>query len=120
MDAEITFSINELASDFNVTTRTLRFYEAKALISPKKEGQRRIYSQSDRERLSFILRGKRLGFSLAEIAEMLDLYESDNKKKFQSKVIIDNIKEHIEILKYKRKDIDKTLQEMLSLVKEYE
>jgi len=120
MDAIRTFSISELASEFDITTRTIRFYEAKGLIYPEREGQRRIYSQSDKEQLSLILRGKRLGFNLTEIADMLDLYNSADKKKTQSKNIANNIKEHIDILKRKRDDIDESVKEMLSLVKEYE
>ncbi|MEM7176710.1 MAG: MerR family DNA-binding transcriptional regulator [Pseudomonadota bacterium] len=69
-----TFSIGELCAEFNVTPRTLRFYEYKELLSPIREGQRRIFTLSDRARLKLILRGKRFGFSLAELKDLLDLY----------------------------------------------
>lgn len=69
-----TFTISELCAEFDVTPRTLRFYEYKELLSPVREGQRRIFTLSDRARLKLILRGKRFGFSLAELKDLLDLY----------------------------------------------
>jgi DNA-binding transcriptional MerR regulator len=69
------YSITELCSEFGVTARALRFYEDEGLISPQRRGTQRIYSQRDRARLAWILRGKRVGFSLADIREMIDLYD---------------------------------------------
>jgi DNA-binding transcriptional MerR regulator len=120
MDTKTIYSISELAAEFEVTTRTIRFYEAKGLIMPARDGQTRIYSVADKERLSLILRGKRLGFNLTEVADMLDLYKTDDKKNVQSENIVSNINEHIDILKRKRDDIDEAVKEMLSLIKEYE
>src|SRR3970040_2395399 len=70
-----TFTISELAREFGVTTRTIRFYEDEGLLSPKREGTNRVFSQRDRVRLKLALRGKRLGFSLAEIRELFELYD---------------------------------------------
>ena len=72
-----TFGIAELAREFDVTTRTIRFYEDKGLLSPARKKQRRVYAPRDRVRLRLIMRGKRLGFSLTDIAEFLDLYDAD-------------------------------------------
>lgn len=71
-----TYSISELAKEFNVTTRTIRFYEQQGLLNPVRQGQTRIYSPKDRVRLILTLRGKRLGFSLAESKELFDMYDS--------------------------------------------
>src|SRR3981081_772005 len=69
------FSISELAREFDVTPRAIRFYEAEGLISPRRDGQRRIYAPRDRTRLKLTLRGKRLGLTLSEIRELIDMYE---------------------------------------------
>lgn len=73
-----TFSISELSKEFGITTRSIRFYEDQGLLEPRRRGQSRIYSRRDRVRLMLILRGKRLGFSLAEIRELFDLYDSSS------------------------------------------
>ena len=83
-----TSGIAELAKEFGVTTRTVRFYEDKGLISPTREGQRRIYSPRDRVRLRLIMRGKRLGLTLDEIAELIDLYDADPSEVTQLKQFI--------------------------------
>ena len=72
---EQTFTIGQMCADFDVTPRTLRFYEYKELLSPIREGQKRLFTNKDRARLKLILRGKRFGFSLAELKDLLDLYE---------------------------------------------
>ena len=120
MDSTIRFNISELASEFEVTTRTIRFYESKGLLSPARDGQIRVYSQADKERLSLILRGKRLGFNLSEIGDMLELYASREEQNVRVQDLIGNAKEHMDVLKSKRDDIDITLNEMLLLVKEYQ
>ena len=74
---EITYSISELAHEFDVTPRTIRYYEDEGLLTPLREGQTRIYSHRDKIRLKLTLRGKRLGFSLAEIRELFDMYDTD-------------------------------------------
>ena len=73
---EVTYSISELAQEFDITPRTIRYYEDEGLITPSREGQTRIYSHKDKIRLKLTLRGKRLGFSLAEIRELFDMYDT--------------------------------------------
>jgi DNA-binding transcriptional MerR regulator len=83
-----TYTIGELAQEFDTTTRAIRFYEDQGLISPKREGQKRIYNSSDRITIKLIMRGKRLGFSLAESKELIELYSSgDNNQKQHSRVL---------------------------------
>src|SRR5580698_3412386 len=76
MTTQTTYTIRQLTKEFNVTARTLRFYEDEGLIAPERRGQTRIYSSRDRARIILILRGRRVGFSLAEIREILDLYDT--------------------------------------------
>ena len=83
-----TWTITELAQEFDVTTRTIRFYEDKGLIAPERLKQRRIYHPRDRVRLQLVMRGKRLGFSLDEIQEMIDLYDADPTESTQLKMFI--------------------------------
>lgn len=85
------YSISELAAEFAVTTRTIRFYEEKGLLRPRRSGQRRIYSPADRTRLRLILRGKRLGLSLDESAEIILMYGSPRKNRKQLEKLIDRI-----------------------------
>jgi len=113
-----TYGIAELAKEFGVTTRTVRFYEDKGLISPTREGQRRIYSPRDRVRLRLIMRGKRLGLSLDEIAELMDLYDSDPSEVTQLKQFIDVIRERKTVLEGQKKDIEESLSEMNRLEKQ--
>jgi DNA-binding transcriptional MerR regulator len=113
-----TYGIAELAKEFGVTTRTVRFYEDKGLISPTREGQRRIYSPRDRVRLRLIMRGKRLGLSLDEIAELIDLYDSDPSEVTQLKQFIDVIRERKTVLEGQKKDIEESLSEMNRLEKQ--
>ena len=80
---ERTYSISELAQEFDITPRTIRYYEDEGLITPAREGQTRIYSHKDRIRLKLTLRGKRLGFSLAEIRELFDMYGTDRSSRMQ-------------------------------------
>jgi len=106
------FGIAELAKEFGVTTRTIRFYEDKGLIAPTREGQRRIYSPRDRVRLRLIMRGKRLGLSLDEIAELIDLYDVDPSEVTQLRQFIDVIRDRKTILKGQKRDIEDSLAEM--------
>lgn len=90
-----TFTIRQLTKEFSVTARTLRFYEDEGLIGPERRGQTRIYSVKDRARIILILRGRRLGFSLAEIREFLEMYNPDDnarqlthaRKKFEDRIV---------------------------------
>ena len=111
MTAE-TFSITDLAREFSVTSRAIRFYEDQGLISPRRDGQTRIYSRRDRARLAWILRGKRVGFSLAEIGEILDLYDLGDGRLTQSRVALARSREKIAALKQQRDDIDATIAEL--------
>ena len=93
-----TYGIAELAREFDVTTRTIRFYEDKGLLVPLREGQRRVYAPRDRVRLRLIMRGKRLGFSLDEIRQLIDLYDVDPSEVMQLRHFLDKIHEHKETL----------------------
>ncbi|OKH87910.1 MerR family DNA-binding transcriptional regulator [Thalassospira sp. TSL5-1] len=106
------FSITDLAREFDVTTRTIRFYEDQGLIAPERQGQTRIYGQRDRVRLRLIMRGKRLGFALKEIRDLLDLYETDRSEITQLTTLIDKIDERRDTLRKQRADIDATLEEL--------
>jgi DNA-binding transcriptional MerR regulator len=110
-----TYSITDLSKEFDITTRTIRFYEDKGLISPQREGQRRIYSPRDRVRLRLIMRGKRLGFALSEIQEMIDLYDTDRSEVTQLQVLLDHIKERRTALMQQQQDINAMLEELDTL-----
>jgi len=107
-----TFSISELAEEFGVTPRAIRFYEDEELIKPTRQGQSRIYSPRDRVRLALILRGKRVGFSLIEIKEMLDLYDLKDGQATQLSYSIKKFDERINALERQRADIEQALSEL--------
>ncbi len=111
-DQPASYSIKALATDFGVTPRTLRHYEDQGLISPERQGQNRIYSAEDRARLAWILRGKRVGFSLSEIGEMLDLYDLGDGRETQRAVTVDKCRERIRALEAQRDDINATIEEL--------
>src|ERR1051326_2243135 len=94
-DAQRIYSIAELAREFGITARTIRFYEDEGLIKPKRQGLTRLYSAHDRVRLGWILRGKRLGFSLAEIKQLLDLYQVDRTGVQQLRELLRRSRLHI-------------------------
>jgi DNA-binding transcriptional MerR regulator len=106
------FTIGELASEFAVTTRAIRFYESKGLIAPARRGVARAYSRRDRARLKLILRGKNLGFSLEAIAEYLKLYDADPAHMAQTQMLLNGVEEAIQDLQTKRADLDRTLKEL--------
>lgn len=106
------YTIKDLTREFDVTSRTLRHYEDQGLLCPTRDGQTRIYSAADRTRLAWILRGRNVGFSLGEIAEMLDLYNLDDGRSKQRMVTIDKCRERIRALEAQRNDIDATIQEL--------
>ncbi len=106
------YRITELAEEFGVTTRTIRFYEDCGLLTPGRDGQRRIYRRRDRVRLKLILRGKRLGFSLQEIGEMIDIYDADRSEVAQLRLVLGKITERQRSLMRQRDDIDVLLREL--------
>ena len=112
-----TYSISELAKEFDVTPRAIRFYEDQGLISPSRKGRRRVYRERDRVRLKLILRGKRLGFALSEVKEMFDLYDTSPGESGQLKFLLDKIKDRREMLEQQRQDIEAVLHEMESVEK---
>ena len=110
-DPQRIYSIAELAREFAITARTIRFYEDEGLIKPKRQGLTRLYSAHDRVRLGWILRGKRLGFSLAEIKELLDLYQVDRTGVQQLRELLRRSRLHIGDLERKRRDLDAHINE---------
>ena len=114
-NAQKTYVIGELAKEFDITTRSIRFYEDQGLLAPSRRGQTRIYSQRDRVRLKLILRGKRLGFSLAETGRLFELYDTDKTSKTQLVTIMDLIADKKAVLQQQLQDIDVVLTELDSL-----
>lgn len=107
------FSIRQLSREFGITARALRFYEDKGLIHPQRVGQSRHYLARDRARLIIILRGKRLGFSLQEIHEILDLYSPKDHGISQMKATVQKYRQQIVTLKKQREDIDQAINDMI-------
>lgn len=107
-----TWTISELAADFDTTLRTIRFYEDQGLITPERRGQQRIFHPRDRVRLQLILRGKRLGFSLGEIASILNMYDEQPGEAGQLRYLLHDIAERRTTLLRKRHDLDEALQEL--------
>ncbi|MEO2265926.1 MerR family transcriptional regulator [Pseudoalteromonas pernae] len=114
---EQTFSISDLAKEFDITTRSIRFYEDQGLITPRRNGQTRIYSKRDKVRLKLILRGKRLGFSLAETGRLFELYDADKSSAKQLATMLDLIEEKKEHLIQQMDDIKVVLMELVTAEK---
>ncbi|MGI9229016.1 MAG: MerR family transcriptional regulator [Gammaproteobacteria bacterium] len=111
-EQEQSYTISDLAGEFDVTTRAIRFYEAEGMLSPTRKGRNRCYTLRDRTRLKLILRGKRLGFSLSEIAGMFALYDSDPGEIGQLKHILEKVSERRSQLKLQLDDIQIMMQEL--------
>ena len=106
------FSISDLSAEFGVTARALRFYEDEGLIAPERRGTSRIYSHRDRARLAWILRGKRVGFSLTEIREMIDLYDVGDGRKTQRELTVARCRDRVALLEAQKHDIDAAIAEL--------
>lgn len=106
------YSVTELARDLDVTPRTIRFYEDQGLIAPQRAGNTRVYSHRDRARMILILRGKRLGFSLKEIKEFLDLYVMDVTQVEQMQLLLTKVRDRARLLKEQRQALEETLREL--------
>jgi DNA-binding transcriptional MerR regulator len=107
-----TFSISDLAREFSLTTRTIRFYEDEGLLTPARSGRNRVYGNRERVRIRLILRGKRLGFSIAEIKEFLDLYDATGGERRQLEKFLAGLAERRRFLAQQREDIDAVLHEI--------
>jgi len=112
-----TYSIRDLASEFDVTTRTIRFYEEKGLLNPDRVGSRRVYGPVDRTRLRLILRGKRLGLSLDESAEIVLMYGTPGNNVRQLETLIHRIRERRLDLQKQQNELDAMLQELAAAEK---
>ncbi len=112
---QIKYSISDLSKEFDITTRSIRFYEDQGLIAPTRKGQTRVYNQKDKVRLKLILRGKRLGFSLAETGRLFELYDVDKSSATQLNSILNLINDKKNDLKQQLEDINTVLVELNNL-----
>ena len=106
------FTIRDLTKEFEVSARTLRFYEEKGLLAPRRSGEKRLYSRRDRARLRYVLMGKRVGFSLEEVREMLDLYDLGDGQRTQLQVALAKFQERTVRLEEQRGEIDRAIAEL--------
>ena len=116
--SERTYTISQLAREFEVTPRALRFYEDKGLLAPRREGMNRVYSHRDRAKLQLILRGKRVGLPLIEIKEILDLYKVDQRA--QAQTALKRFKARIVALEAQREDIDAAIETLHDSINQLE
>ena len=118
MTKEPFYSVSELALEFGLTARAIRFYESKGLVSPQRVGTTRVYTHRERSRLKIILRGKRLGFSLSDIKEYLDLYDMDSARRNQHQLLLKKVRTRIVDLEGQRCDLETTLNELREIEKQ--
>ena len=111
-ETDSVYSVTELAVDLGITARAIRYYESKGLLSPRRAGKIRVYSHRERGRLQIILRGKRLGFSLADIGEYLDLYDADATQHEQLVLLLDRISTRLTDLEQQKGDLATLLAEL--------
>ena len=109
------FSIADLATEFGVSTRALRFYESKGLLSPERVGNTRVFRRRDRARLILILRGKRLGFSLRDVGEYLALYEADSDLSAQNLLLLERVDKRLRDLETQLGDVTATISELTEI-----
>jgi DNA-binding transcriptional MerR regulator len=112
-----TMTIREMCETFDVTPRTLRFYEAKELLFPVRQGQRRLFTRRDRARLKLILRGKRFGFSLEEIRQLLDLYDMGDQQETQLSKTYELAEKHLAAMEAQRAELDEAIGELKAEMK---
>ena len=112
MTTDRTMTIREMCEAFDVTPRTLRFYEAKELLHPRRDGQKRLFSKRDRARLKLILRGKRFGFSLEEIRQLLDLYHMDDSQETQLRKSYALAETHLAEMEAQRDELNEAIAEL--------
>jgi len=112
-----TMTIREMCDAFNVTPRTLRFYEAKELLFPRREGQKRLFTKSDRARVKLILRGKRFGFSLEEIRQLLNLYDKGDQQLTQLERTYEIAKDRLEELERQRDELTAAIDDLRDQMK---
>jgi len=115
--ADAEYSIGELAAEFDVTPRAIRFYEAEGLLAPRRDGQRRIYTPRDRTRLKLTLRGKRLGLTLSEIRDLIDMYEPGRDERPQLERFLAVLEAHKTALERQSEDIEAQLAELAAFEK---
>ena len=111
-------TVTELARELGITPRAIRFYETKGLLNPGRAGTTRVYTHRERGRLQLILRGKRLGFSLTDIGEYLDLYDADPTQRDQILLLLDKVSNRIAALEAQKMDLDAVLKELTSVRKQ--
>ncbi|WP_108482573.1 MerR family transcriptional regulator [Oceaniglobus ichthyenteri] len=112
-----TMTIRQMCDTFDVTPRTLRFYEAKELLFPLREGQKRLFTRRDRARLTLILRGKRFGFSLEEIRQLLDLYDADDQQETQLQKTYELAQNRLTQMKQQRAELDDAISDLTRQLK---
>ena len=111
------FAIADLAREFGISTRAIRFYETKGLLTPERVGSTRVFRRRDRARLILILRGKRLGFSLRDISEYLSLYEADRTQRAQVNLLVDMVDQRVLMLEQQLADLQTTIGELREIKK---
>ena len=112
MTTEQTLTIREMCDAYDVTPRTLRFYEAKELLFPIREGQKRLFTKRDRARLKLILRGKRFGFTLEELRQLLDLYELDDQQETQLAETYEVAKRHLAEMEDQKAELESAIEDL--------
>lgn len=110
------FKIGDLAKEFSVTLRTLRFYEDRGLITPKRSGSTRLYSTNDRSRLKLILLAKRVGFSLIEIHELMEIYDLGDQNNWHLQLVLDKFKGQMSVLSNQKVELDKSMTELGEII----
>ena len=116
-DSRDLFAIADLAREFGISTRAIRFYESKGLLRPERVGGTRVFRRRDRARLILILRGKRLGFSLRDISDYLNLYDADRTQSAQVNLLIAKVDEQLEMLEQQLVDLKTTIAELKEIRK---